>query len=66
VRRALLGHLLSERGEAPDESDDIEGEEDEEGGGELARLLAGGRMRQHRRARRALLAHLLRERGEEA
>ena len=67
VRRALLAHLLSQRGEAEDEDVDDETADAEEGeGGErkLLRLLIGSRILRHRRVRRALLAHLLRERGE--
>jgi hypothetical protein len=67
VRRALLAHLLSERGEADDEDTDDETADAEEGeGGErkLVRLLIGSRILRRRRVRRALLAHLVRERGE--
>ena len=68
VRRALVAHLLRERGEAEDEDEEVEGEEDigGENGGErdIGRLLVGGRMLKRRRARRALMAHLLRERRE--
>ena len=70
VRRAILAHLLRDRGEAEDEGE--EGEEgfgEEEGGNgehKLARLLIASRILRKRRVRRALLGHLLREKREEA
>ena len=76
VRRAVIAHLLKERGEGEGdegEGDEAEGDEDggEDGGVEggdterrLVRLLIGSRMLRRRRVRRALLAHLLKERGE--
>jgi hypothetical protein len=66
VRRALLAHLLSERGEAEEDGEDEH--EDEfaargDGDHRLIRLLIGSRILQRRRARRMLVAHLLRERS---
>jgi hypothetical protein len=70
VRRALIAHLLSERGEAgEEEGDEDEGELAEEGGDKerrLMRMLAGGRVQRSKRARRALMAYLLREKEEAA
>ena len=67
IRRALVAHLLRERGEQGDIED--EGEDYEETGGEgrdrLVRALIASGLLRNRRRRRMLLAHLRRERGEE-
>jgi hypothetical protein len=57
VRRAILAHLLKQRGETDDEYDEGEEGDDEEGPDlerQLARLLIGGRAVRRRRGRRAL------------
>src|SRR5215469_15018089 len=57
VRRAVLAHLLRERGESEDEDDEGEDYEGEGGGGgerKLARLLVASRVLRKRRVRRAL------------
>ena len=62
VRKAVLAHLLKERAEAGEESDEEEETGEEAGGADLerevARLLIGGRAIKRRRMRRALARNL--------
>ena len=67
VRRAVLAHLLRERGEMEDEFDEGDedlGEEEGDRDRKFMRMLIGSRVLRRKRVRRALLARLLRDQGE--
>lgn len=66
VRRALLAHLIRQRGATDEETDDGEEEFEGEDGGErkFVRMVIGSRILRKRRVRRALIAKLLSERSD--